>query len=349
MGSKSRPPPAPDYMGLAREQADASRANTSEQTWANRPNVRTPFGNQTWEAQQGIDPATGQRINQWTQNTTVSPELEGALRDQFRIQGSRSSIAGGMLDNLGSTLGQPVDFGDLSNVRQNPNTPGGYNLRETLGQMGFGGMPDTSGTRQRAEDALYQRQVRRLDPQFERAQSGLETQLANQGLARGSEAWNNAMTDQNNTREDAYSRAMLDSIAGGGVEAQREFDMTMRGRGQAVNELTQQANFDNQTFNQGLAGSEADMRQRQQMITEVLQRRGIPLNEINALLNGSQVGMPQMPSFQSAGRGETPQFMQAGQNQYGASLDGFNARNQQGAGIMGGLFGLGRAAIPFMF
>jgi len=40
---------------------------------------------------------------------------------------------------------------------------------------------------------------------------------------------------------------------------------------------------------------------RQQAIAEEAQRRGMPLNELNALLTGQQVGMPQMPGFNAAG------------------------------------------------
>ena len=39
---------------------------------------------------------------------------------------------------------------------------------------------------------------------------------------------------------------------------------------------------------------------RQQQLTEAMQLRGFELNEINALLAGQQVGMPQMPSFAQA-------------------------------------------------
>jgi hypothetical protein len=353
MGKKSKPPPPPDYAAIAREQSQASREIAAEQTIANRPNINTPFGSQTWEQTQGVD-ANGKPITNWTQNTTVSPELQGALDDQFAIQGARSDIAKGGLDNLRSTLAQPVDFGGATQQRNIAQTPGVGNLSQSLQAAGYGQMPDVAGTRQRAEDALYERQTRRMDPRFARDQSALETQLANQGLARGTEAWNNAATDFSNTKEDAYSRAMMESIIGGGAEGQRDFDMSMRGRTQVGNELTQQSNLENQGFNQSITANEATGRQRQQDIAEQLQARGIPLNEINALLSGQQVGMPQMPGFQGANAGQTPQLLSAAQSDYQGQLDQFNARQQQRGGLMSGLFKLGSAAmtggasIPFM-
>ena len=51
-----------------------------------------------------------------------------------------------------------------------------------------------------------------------------------------------------------------------------------------------------------------------------------PLNEMNALLSGQQVGMPSMPSFQNAGLSETPQMLSAANMGYGAQMDGYNAQ-----------------------
>lgn len=281
----------------------------------------------------------------WQQNTQLNPQLQGALDDQFSVQGARSDLALQGMDSVRGTMGAPVDFSGTTGLRQLPQQTGAINLRQTLAQNGYGAMPSVGDTRQRAEDALYQRMTRRLDPQFERDQGRLETQLANQGLARGTEAWNNAARDFNNTREDAYSRAMLESIAGGGQEAQRDFDMGLRGRTQLANEATTQSNLDNQQFQQGINLSEASGRQRQQQIAEILQQRGIPLNEVTALLGGQQVGMPSMPSFSTAASGAAPQLLQAAGMDRQAQLDRYNAEQSQWGSAMNGLFGLGSSAI----
>ena len=46
-----------------------------------------------------------------------------------------------------------------------------------------------------------------------------------------------------------------------------------------------------------------------------MQKRGWSLNEINALISGQQVGMPQMPSFNPAAAAEATQYNTAAQNQ----------------------------------
>jgi len=102
---------------------------------------------------------------------------------------------------------------------------------------------------------------------------------------------------------------------------------------------------------QGLNQNFADQqnRLRQQAIAEQMQRRGMSLNEMNALLSGQQVAMPQMPSFVSAGRAETPNILGATQMGYDAALGAYNAQQAGAANTMGGLFSLGSAALgnPF--
>lgn len=88
---------------------------------------------------------------------------------------------------------------------------------------------------------------------------------------------------------------------------------------------------------------------RQQALAEQAQRRGMSLNEMNALLTGQQVGMPQMPNFIPASRSETPNILGATQMGYDAQLGAYNAQQAAGANAMGGLFQLGAAAAPFMF
>ena len=92
-------------------------------------------------------------------------------------------------------------------------------------------------------------------------------------------------------------------------------------------------------------------RLRQQAIAEQQMARSQPLNEMNALITGQQVGMPQMPQFQRAGVAETPQLLNAANMQYQAALDAQNARNASFGNTMGGLFNLGSAALgnPFAF
>lgn len=62
-------------------------------------------------------------------------------------------------------------------------------------------------------DRAYSNYTARLDPQWQQQQAMQETQLRNQGLVPGSEAYDNAMRVFNNAKNDAYTSANTASIS----------------------------------------------------------------------------------------------------------------------------------------
>lgn len=82
---------------------------------------------------------------------------------------------------------------------------------------------------QQTQNALYQANTQYLDPQFNQQQAKLENQLANQGITRGSEAYNNAMLNFNNQKQQAYESARNNAIAGSTAAAQGMFGMGLQG------------------------------------------------------------------------------------------------------------------------
>lgn len=177
--SAPSPPPAPDYAGAATATAagnlDAARAAAT----ANRVNQITPQGNLNY-AVTGQD-SHGNDI--WTGTQTYSP-------DQQQIYQGQTDLSKGLLDTAQTGLGY-VDQ-QLSE--------GGALDQSTLAQMPIQG--------ESVQDAI----MGRLQPQIERNRAGLEQRLANQGITMGSEAWDNAMTDQSQSENDLYTDAALKGI-----------------------------------------------------------------------------------------------------------------------------------------
>lgn len=227
-------PEAPDYKGAAEATAAGSHANQIG-----------PWGSTMWTQETGPQKydAQGNPVNMgpgtWTSTTTLDPRLQGALDDQFALQGDRSELARQLFGQASGAMGSPLDFSGAPTV-------------------GNG-----AEARQRAEDAIYQRQASRLDPMWAQQEESQRARLAAQGLDPSSEAGAADMGIFGRARNDAYSGAMQQAIMGGGQEASRQ---------------------------QGL-----DMNARQQFISELLQKRSQPLNEINALMGGQQVQMPKFP------------------------------------------------------
>jgi len=200
MGKQSAPPP-PDYVGAANAQAGADQALATQQNYANRPNQNNPWGSVNWSTSQGTDPATGDPITNWQQDTTLNPTIQGALDDQLGLQADRTGLASGMLDRVGNEIGQAMDwdqFGEFTNLEYNPEQ-----------------------IRQQGSDAAYNESTRRMGPQFERDQSELEVKLRNQGLAPGDQAYDAEMSRLNERKTDAYAQARdRSTLAGRGEAAQ---------------------------------------------------------------------------------------------------------------------------------
>ena len=350
MGGKGSAPAAPDYLGAATAQAQASEKATTAQNFANRPVINTPFGSQTWQTGQAIDPATGQPVTTWTQNTTLAPGLQRALDAQIGTQLGRSQLAGGFMDRVAEEYAKPFDYEGLPQMAQ---LQGPGQVRSSLTDytpglrtsFNFGApLPQVDSS---YRDAVATQLMTRMQPVHDYQQGQLETTLANRGFQVGSEPYKRAM-DELQQRQAAERFQALDQS---GNEMQRLFGMQMQTAQTGFNQNLQGAQFQNQSLGQasaldlarlnaqnaavaqqqGLNQSYADSqnRLRQQAIAEEMQRRGMSLNEMNALLSGQQVQMPQMPAFNMAGRAETPNILGATQMGYDAQLGAYNA-NQAG-------------------
>ncbi len=97
-------------------------------------------------------------------------------------------------------------------------------------------------------------------------------------------------------------------------------------------------------FNQRMALANASDQRRQQFIAEDFAYRNQPINEITALLSGSQVNSP---NFAVNTPGAMPTTDVAGiiSDNYNQRLDAARMRNSGSQSLLGGLFGLGSAGI----
>jgi hypothetical protein len=202
-----------------------------------------------------------------------------------------------------------------------------------------------------------------MQPVHDYQQRQTETKLSNMGFRPGTEGYDRELNNLNQ-RQAAERYNALDAS---GAEAQRLYNMQMGTAQQGYNQNLGAAQFQNQALGQANALDLANMQAgnaamgqqfglnqqyanqqnqlRQQALTEQLQRRGSSLNEMNALLSGQQVSMPQMPTFNASGQAQAPNIMGAMQNQYDAQLGAYNAGQAANANTMGGLFSLGGAAL----
>jgi hypothetical protein len=184
-------PAAPDYTGAAQATASGNIAAAQQATRANRVNQYTPYGSLTYQENPN---------GTWDQNMNLSSTGQQLLNADNQSALGLAGLQNNAMQGVASQQGRGWNDSAL--------TPSAINPGQT------------------AQDAI----MSRLNPQFDRRQSALETQLANQGIARGTEAWTNGMTDLNNARNDATSQAALQGIGLGqqarqqGIQEQQYFN-----------------------------------------------------------------------------------------------------------------------------
>lgn len=231
---------------------------------------------------------------------------------------------------------------------------------------------------QNANEAIYNQWAERALPEQARQTESARTRLYNMGLREGDEAFDREMNRMEQQQGDALRQAQYQATIGAGSEAQRMLGMDAATRAQLTGENAARAGFGNQAalgqfgmmsgagqfanqaqqqawqqqmaggqqdFNQRMQASQYQTQLRQQQIAEEMQKRGFSLNEINALISGQQVGMPNMPGFNQASKAEGTQYLQGAQLQGQADLDRFNA---QQAAMQGMMSGIGSMAGGFM-
>lgn len=150
-------------------------------------------------------------------------------------------------------------------------------------------------------NALYNQQAQYLNPQFEQAQSNLENKLANQGITKGTEAYDRAMLNFNNQKQQAYESARNQAIAGGINAAQGMFGMNLQGNqfanqalGQQFGQNVTQAQLANTAAGQNNQLALANQAARNQALAQQysqglqgtqLQNQAAAQNNANALAN----------------------------------------------------------------
>ena len=298
-----------------------------------------------------------QTINgdQPTVTQTLTPSAQATLDAQQRVQRSLAGLGEQGIGTAQKVLGTPFSFGgpaiqtSLGNAGQIQTgvNPAGYEAQGRLDTSGVAAMPVNAGTT--AQQAI----MSRLDPSIARNRVSTETQLINQGLRPGGEAYNNAINLLGQQENDQRTQAALQGI-------NLDFAANQQGFGQASaqNQIANQASAQNlqnlqnyqqqqnaaqgTQFNQGLAGAQFANTAQQNALAQALQGRQMPLNEITALMSGSQIQNPTFQPYQGQSVAPAPVAQAAAQQaQYGQNI--YNQQMGQANTNTAGLYSLGGA------
>lgn len=316
MGGGSDAPPPPDYSSIAQAQTAGNLQQMRAQTAANRPNQVGPLGSVTWYNEPGTD--------QWTQDTQLDPALQSSLSSQLNVQQYLSNLGDQYKGNVGAAYSQPYQL---------PAQLEGY--QQAVGAAPTAGaMPDTSfGAVQDIQNAM----MSRLNPDLERRRQAAEAAAAAKGITAGSDAYRTVEDQLSRNETDASMQALL-----GAMSSYR--DIT----GQQMASQAQQYGQGMMTHQQAAADYAARMAERNQQIQEQSYMRNLPLNELNAILRGQGVSMPQFQGFSQQGGVQGPDLLNAAESGYQAQLAQANADAQQSSGLGGAIGGIAGGLIGTM-
>jgi hypothetical protein len=189
-------------------------------------------------------------------------------------------------------------------------------LQTQLDTSNLAQMPVNAGTT--GQEAI----LSRLEPTLTRRSNQLEQTLANQGLTLGGEAYRNAKLDESRAQNDLLTQAALQGIG---------LDTSARTLG----------------FNEAQAKLAAENQAKLSAFQQDITKRQYPINEIAALMSGSQLTTPQFQSFagsQIAPAPITASQMANNQNMmdlYGIQSANANAGNAGLYNVLGTVGGLG--------
>ena len=283
--SKPKAPAAPDPAATAAAQSAANLETAIAQGWLNATNQYSPFGSVTYN-QIGTQRVGDKDVPQFAQNINLSPAEQAKLNQTQGLELQALGLGKNVLGNVSGAISGPFSIDGL------PALP-----------------TDFTADRDRVTQGI----IDRNQPMLDRQRSSQETQLANQGIMRGSEAWSNAQDDLGRQENDFR----LAALQAGGAEQSRLFGLTNSARQQGIQE---------QAF-----------------------QRSQPINEYATLLGlGGNVQSPQFSGYQPGQLAGTDVVGPINM-QYQGQLASYNAQNQARQSTQGSLFGLAGAGLSAYF
>jgi hypothetical protein len=203
LGPAPSAPAAPDYAGAARETAAGNLAAAQTATAANRVNQVTPYGNLNY-AETGTD-SMGNPT--WTATTSLSDIGQQLLNNQ-----NQASLG------LGSTINSA--------------------LGRTQEMMGQGFNPNLPSTGMNPGQSYQDAYMQRLAPQIAQNREMTTASLANQGIVPGTQAYDNAMRQQQQKENDLLLGATTQGFGVGQQANQQAYNQALTNYNLPLNTLS---------------------------------------------------------------------------------------------------------------
>jgi hypothetical protein len=309
------PPPAPDYAGAAKEQGQQNINAAQINAAMNRIDETNPYGSVKYNSTANPDTPGGY---DYSRNITLSPEQQRLYDSETGNQQASQDIATSLQKGVAGSVGTPFSLS-------------GYGKAQTVqAPDSLGNAASYAGGAQAVGDALYQRQLALRQPGMQQDRAALDTQLKNQGLMPGTEAYDRGLQQLQQQQGQELNDLAGRAVEAQGAEQSRLAGLDMNLLNQALQSKLNTAGFNNQT--------------RGQNIQEGLLERQQPLSEFNAFRTGNTPTIPQFQPYSMTNVAPVNSYG-ATRDQYGASTDTYNAQTAQTQSLLN----LGSKFIPKSF
>lgn len=265
-----------------------------------------------------VPPVDPLRYGPWTVVQELSPAQLALLKGAERLGINRQALAGNLLQQAQEATASPLNTSAMMPGFERVSAP-----YERVSAPGYDG-----SARQRAEEALYSRATRYLNPEWQRREADLEQRLLAEGFNRNDPAFVRAMDQLAMERERDYASAREGAIAAGGREATDELNRALAAFSAQQSEANRVLPFAQ------FASSERD-KALQDALTRInltAGDRARALNELQQVSSGIQspVGPTQPGLGPSPGLGGLD-ILGTAQNAYNAQVGDYSARAAQAA------------------
>ena len=355
-----------DYAKAAKLTAQGNLAAAQAQATANRVNQINPYGSIQYY-QTGVD---AQGNPQYSAAASLSPEQQALLNAQNYQSMGLAQTANAALPNVYNTYTRAFDAAPFMQQE--------IGVTPQFAQLGSAPMQLRSGRTEALQRSLDQNAgmsgwdrasnliMQRLEPQMQRQEQQLEQRLASQGIPVGSEAYTRAKQDlamqQNDLRTQAQLQAqnIQQNLFGQELQAGQFGNLATT---QQQQNLLQNLGFTNEAMQQDFANRQAQLAFNNQLGQQTYQNllaqqqannaarqgnfqlasylRGLPMQELNALRQGSQVTNPSFIGVPQTGQVAGPDMLSAYQAQQNANIAAQNRQAAQQSNLQSGLFNLG--------
>lgn len=332
--SSGSAPSAPDPVATSQAQADAYIKSAKQSSILNNLAQYSPYGNITFDKdEEGVPIA---------QRVTLSPQQQAAFDAQTSLQGTLSNAAANLAGSVPTgPFGLPTGMPDYT-VGLDMNGAPDY-----MKSIDFSGVPQAPGTndfgaqRDSYSQAMYDRGMSLLRPEFDQQTRQTRQMLADRGLPITGEAYNGEMDRLNRSQNEQMARLANDAVAQGAQEQSRMYGLGTDARARAIGEQLQQGQVAQQA-RQGITSEELQnatlaQQARQAMTNEALLQYNAPAQGVATLLGAS----PKTPTVQGGNIYQSgvqaPDVQGNIWNSYNSQMNAYNQRQQQNNSMWSGI------------